>query len=167
MLDFDPITVISTIINLLVIFLLLRWLLLKPVNQFLEQRRQQIHDDLDGAKKDREEAQKLLEKHQRMLDQGKGEAAKIVEEAMRQAELRREEMLAKAQEEAAQVLERAKAEIAQEQAKAIGQLRTEISTLSVAVAEKMLAHSVTPDDQDNIFNQVLEEMEEDYAKYGS
>lgn len=167
MLEFTPFTFIATIVNLAVLFLILRKLLLKPVGEFLEKRRQIIHDDLDNAKLSKEEAQRLLEEHRQMLAEGKGQAAKIIEEAVRQADLRREELIAKAEQEAAAVLERAKVEISREQAKAIVQLRAEIATLSVAVAEKMLARSVSDQDQERIFNEVLEEMEESYAKYGS
>lgn len=167
MLDITPSTIIATIINLAAMFLLLRWLLLKPVSEFLEKRRQMIHEDLNNAKLDRERAQQLLEEHREMLAQGKGEAASIIETAMRQADQRRDELIAKAEEDAAAIIERAKLEIAREQAKAVEQLRTEITTLSVAVAEKLLAHSVSDQDKDRIFNEVLEELEESYAKYSS
>jgi F-type H+-transporting ATPase subunit b len=167
MLDIIPTSIIITIVNFIAMFLFLRWLLLKPVSEFLEKRRQLIHEDLDNAKSDREKAQQILAEHRQMLAKGKGEAARIIEEAVRQADQRRDELIAKAEEEASAVIERAKVEISREQAKAIEQLRTEISTLSVAVAEKILAHSVAVQDQDRIFNEVLEELEDSYEKYGS
>lgn len=102
-----------------------------------------------------------------MVAQGKGEAAKIIEAAIAQADQRREELIAKAGIEATAVLERAKVEIGQEQAKAVEQLRTEIASLSVAVAEKLLSHSVTEVDHDKIFDQVLEELETSYEKSSS
>jgi len=167
MLDFLQSTIVLVIVNFIALFLLLRWLLLKPVSEFLEKRRQLIYDDLDNAKRGREEAQELLEEHRSMISQGRNQAANIIDEAMRQAEERRQELLATAEIEAAAVLERAKLEISREQAKAIQQLRTEVSILSISVAEKMLARSVTDQDQDQIFTKVLEELEESYAKYGS
>lgn len=166
-LKINPVVIIGTIVNLIATFLLLRWLLLKPVSEFLEKRRQMVHNDLDKAKEDREKAQQLLEEHQKMLAEGRGEAASIVEAAVRQAGQRREELLVKAEKEAAAVLERAKIEIAREQAKAIEQLRTEVTALSIAVAEKMLAHSVSVQDQDRMLAEALEELEGSYAKYSS
>lgn len=161
------IDVVYTVINLLALFLIMRWLLFKPVGEFLEKRRQMVQEEIGSAKRDREEAQKLLEEHRNMLKDGRNQAAALIEEAMRQADDRRQELLASAESEAAAILERAKVEIYREQAKVIQQLRTEVSTLSISVAEKMLARSVTDKDQDQIFNEVLEEMEESYAKYGS
>ena len=69
---------------------------------------------------------------------------------MAQADQRRDELIAKAGAEAAAILERAKAEIGQEQAKALEQLRTEVASLSVAVAEKLLARSISEVNQDKI-----------------
>lgn len=167
MLEIDLTTAIITIVNLITLFLVLRFLLFSPVSEFLEKRRQKVHDDLDNAQRDREEATRLLEEHREMVAQGKGEAARIIEAAVAQADERRDELIAKAGAEAAALLERAKIEIGQEQAKAVEQLRTEIASLSVAVAEKLLAHSVSEVDQDRIFDQVLEELDLPYEKYSS
>lgn len=167
MFEFDPVTIIITMVNLIVLFLILRLLFWKPVSEFLEKRRQMINDDLDKAKADREEAQRLLEEHRQLVAQNKGEAAKIIENAVRQADERKEEIIVQAGQEAAAMIERAKLEIAREKAKVVQELRSEISTLSVAVAEKILARSLTKQDQDQIFAQVVEEMGESYAKYGS
>lgn len=159
MFEFNPVDIGITIVNLLVLFLILRKLLWKPVSKFMENRRQLINDDLDNAKRDREEAQSLLEEHRQLLAQNKGEAAKIIDNAVRQADLRKDEIIAQAGQETAAMLERAKVEIAQEQAKVMQELRADISSLSVAVAEKMLTRTLTPEDQEAIFTAVLEEME--------
>lgn len=167
MLGIDPTTFIITIVNLITLFIILRLLFFKPVAEFLERRREKIHDDLDNAQQQREEAGRLLEEHRAMMAQAKAEAAKIIEAAMAQADQRRDELIAKAGAEAAAILERAKVEIGQEQAKALEQLRTEVASLSVAVAEKLLARSISEVDQDKIFEQVLEELELSYEKYSS
>jgi F-type H+-transporting ATPase subunit b len=159
MFEFNPVDIGITIVNLLVLFLILRKLLWKPVSEFLEKRRQLINDDLDNAQRNREEAQKLLEEHRQLVAQNKGEAAKIIDNAVRQADLRKDEIIAQAGQEAAALLEREKAEIAQEQAKVMQELREDISNLSVAVAEKMLARNLTAQDQEAIFTAVLEELE--------
>lgn len=159
LLNLDPVTFIIMIVNLIVLYILLRWLFFKPVNNFLEKRRQKVHDDLDNAQRDREEAQRLLEEHRQLVAQNKGEAAKIIDNAVRQADVRKEEIIAQAGQEAAAMLERAKAEIAQEQVKVMEELRADISNLAVAVAEKMLARNLTAQDQEAIFTAVLEELE--------
>lgn len=159
MLDLSPQNFALTIINLIVLYVLLRLLLFKPVNNLLEQRREKVHADLDNARKDREEAQRLLEEHRQLVADNKAEAAKIIDAAVGQAEARKDEIIAQAGQEALALLQRAKDEIALERVKVLQELRADISGLAVAIAEKTLARTLTPQDQQAFFNAVLEEMD--------
>lgn len=159
MLDFDLTTITVTIVNLLILFFLLRRFFWKPVSELLEKRRQMVNADLDSAKQDREEAQRLLDEHRQLIAGNKSEAAKIIDDAIRQADLRKAEIIAHAGREATALLERAKAEIALERVKALEELRSEISGLAVSVAEKTLARTLTPRDKELIFTAALEEMD--------
>lgn len=159
MFEFDLVSIGLTIFNLLVLFLILRKIFWKPVSAFLEKRRQGINDDLDNARRDREEAEQLLAEHRRLIAANKEEAAKVINAAISQGELRKDEIIAQAGQEAALLVERAKAEIAQERNKALEELRTEISQLAIVVAEKMLARSLTAADRESIFTAALEEVD--------
>lgn len=158
MFDFSPVRIAITIVNLLALILILRWLLWRPVGAFLEKRRQLINADLDNARKNREEAEMLLAEHRQLISQNKAEAAKIIENALRQADLRKDEVIAQAGQEAAVMLQRAKAEIALERAKVLEELRADIAELAVAVAEKMLARSLNAQDREYIFADVLKDL---------
>ncbi len=159
LLDLNPQEFVITIINLIVLYILLRVLFFKPVSNFLEQRREKVHADLDNARRDREEAQRLLEEHRQLVADNKAEAAKIIDQAVRQAEGRKDEIIAEASQEAQAMLQRAKTEIAQERAKVLQELRADISGLSVAIVENTLARTLTPQDQQAIFDAVLKEMD--------
>jgi F-type H+-transporting ATPase subunit b len=159
LLDLTPQNLVITIINLIVLYVLLRVLFFKPVNNFLEQRREKVHADLDNARRDREEAQRLLKEHRQLVADNKAEAAKIIDQAVRQAEGRKDEIIAEASQEAQALLQRAKTEIAQERAKVLQELRADISGLSVAIVEKTLARTLTPQDQQAFFDAVLKEMD--------
>lgn len=159
MFEFDLVSIGLTIFNLLVLFLILRKIFWKPVSAFLEKRRQGINDDLDNARRDREEAEQLLAEHRRLIAANKEEAAKVINAAISQGDLRKDEIIAQAGQEAALLVERAKAEIAQERNKALEELRTEISQLAIVVAEKMLARSLTAADRESIFTAALEEVD--------
>ena len=65
---------VYTIINLIVLFLLLRHFLIKPVSDIMEKRRQMIADGLQGAQDAQSDAQKmnqqrLLRRHAQRLRQ--------------------------------------------------------------------------------------------------
>lgn len=159
MLEFDPVRIAITIANLVFLFLILRWLLWRPVSELLEKRRHMISADLDSAREDKEKAAELLEEHRRLVAENRAEAAKVIEAALRQADLRKEEIIAESAKETAAQLERAKIEIARERARVIEELRADISDLAVTVAEKMLARKLTDSDRDSIFAAALEELE--------
>ena len=42
--------------NIFILFMLLSYILFNPVREFLEKRRQKVADDVEAAKKDRQEA---------------------------------------------------------------------------------------------------------------
>lgn len=159
MFEFHLVDIGLTIINLLVLFLILRHFFWKPVSAFLEKRRQGINDDLDSARRDREEAEQLLAEHRKLIATNKEEAAKIINAAIHQGDLRKDEIIAQAGQEAAVLIERAKIEIAQERTKAVEELRAEISQLAIMVAEKMLTRSLTAEDREAIFAAALEEVD--------
>jgi len=58
---------VYTIINLIVLFLLLRHFLIKPVSDIMEKRRQMIADGLQSAQDAQSDAQKM--KRERSLNQ--------------------------------------------------------------------------------------------------
>ena len=159
MLELDPVTVILTIVNLLVLFLILRKLFWRPISEFLDKRRQMVNDDLDNARRDREEARGLLEEHRRLIAQHKSEGAEIIQTATRQADARKEEIILEAGREAAALAERAKAELALERLRALEELRTEIMDLAVAAAEKMLVRNLSSQDKEAFIDSALKEIE--------
>lgn len=58
---------VYTIINLIVLFLLLRHFLIKPVSDIMEKRRQMIADGLQGAQDAQSDAQKMKQEYEDAL----------------------------------------------------------------------------------------------------
>lgn len=167
MLDILSHSIVITMINLIVLFVVLRWLLWRPVSEFLERRRQSVIDDIEAAREDRQRAEDLVEQHKELIEEGRQEASSIIEAAGRQAETLREEIVAQAQKEADAIVQRATVEISQQREKAVQELRQEVSKLAVAIAEKMIVRSLDIKDQKQLLKQAAEELGEDYAKYSS
>lgn len=160
-------SIVITMINLLVLFFLLRWLLWRPVSEFLEKRRQKVASDIDTARRNKEESEELLARHRQLLEEGRQEAAGIIDAAARQAEARSEDIIRQARQEAEQIVKRAHTEIQRQRDKAVEELRQEVSVLAVTIAEKMLTRAVEVPDQQQYFRQALEELGENYGNYSS
>jgi F-type H+-transporting ATPase subunit b len=126
----------------LIIFLVLAFILGKlafpKILAAVEAREQALEDAIQSAKRDREEAAKLLAEHRSALDASRGEAQKIIADARVAAERVRAELVEQAHAEQASMLARARQEIESEKAKAIAALRKEAVDLAIAGAGKVI-----------------------------
>ena len=72
MLDFDVWSIIWSIANILILYILLRIFLFKPVNKIMDERTKTIQNDLDTAKKSREEAEALRQQYADDISSARG-----------------------------------------------------------------------------------------------
>ena len=109
-----------------------------PLTRAVEAREKALQEAIDAAKRDREEAAKLLAQHQAAIEAARGEAQKFIAEGRAVGEKMRGEIIEHARAEQQQILERARAEIASERDKAIAQLRHEAVELAVKGASRVI-----------------------------
>lgn len=134
---------------LLISLIILAALVWKPFNNHvlggLDKRGQAIRNELDEAKRLHEEAKELLAKHRRQLHEGESLAADI--EARAKAETER--MQARLKAEFDQLVERrtqqAEERIAQEQARAMADVRARAADLTVATTRRLLTEKLGGD----------------------
>ena len=128
-----------------------------PIMAAMEERQQKIADGLaaaDRASHDLELAQKEAVDH---LAEAKKEAAGIVDSANKRAATVIDEAKAAAVVEADRVKELANAEVEREKAQAKEQLMSQVSTLAIAGAEKVLAAEIDADKHADLLKQLVEE----------
>lgn len=153
---FNISTFIFTIINLLVLYFILKRLLFKPVTQFLENRENKIKSSLEEADKERQEANDLKAKYEEILKNVDNEGKAIIEKAQKAAEDKSNKIIENANKEAESIIEKAKEEAMLEKIKAMHDLRTEISQLVVDAASRVLEKNLPIADED-LINEVIEE----------
>ena len=125
-----------------VIFLLLLFLLAKfafpPILGYAAAREARIQDALDQARRDREEAHRIMEQQREALQQARAEGQHLIADAHKAAELVRRELLDRAGAEQNELIQRAKMEIDAERERAIDSLRREAVELAVAGASRLV-----------------------------
>ena len=141
-----------TLVIFLLLYVLLRWKAFPAILGAVEQREKSLQDAIDAAKRDREEAQRLLEEHQRQIDAARGEAQKLIADGRAVAEKMRTDLLEQTHQEQQTMLERARREIDSEKERAIAQLRREAVNLAIAGASKVIEQNL-----DNTKNRQLVE----------
>jgi F-type H+-transporting ATPase subunit b len=127
----------TLLVFLLLIFILRRFAF-KPLLAAVEAREQSLQRALDEARKDRDDAAKLLEEHQRQLDAARGEAQRFIAEGRATAEKMKAEMLEATRAQQQELMERARRDIDQEKTRAIAELRREAVDLAIAGASKVI-----------------------------
>lgn len=126
---------------------ILSWKAFPAIAKGLESRTAKIEDAIAGAKSDRDEARRLLDEHQRQLDEARLEARGFLQEGRDAGERLRAEILAQARTEHEALLEKARKEMAREREELVASVRRDAIDLSIAAAERLINERL--DDEGN------------------
>jgi F-type H+-transporting ATPase subunit b len=129
-------------ISFAIVFGALWKLLLPRITTMLEARTDQIEGGLKRAEDAQAEASRVLEQYRAQLAEARHEAARLREEAKEQGAQIIAELRAQGVAERQRLVESASAQIAAEQQQALTALRTEIGTLAVELASRVVGESL-------------------------
>ena len=136
-------TIFWMVLAFSVVFFILRKYAWGPVLKMLRERDQSIDKALQSANEAREGLSRLKSDHERMLQEAHAEHDQLIAEA-RQI---REQLISKAQVEAVQetakIFEHAQRQIESEKLAAINEIRQQVASLSVDIAEKILKRELS------------------------
>ncbi|MDR0297394.1 MAG: F0F1 ATP synthase subunit B [Streptococcaceae bacterium] len=139
-------TVLGNVIVVSGAFLLLIFLLKKfawkQITSVFENRAKKINDDIDAAEEAHKTAAVLVAKRENELAGSQAEAATIIETATTTAEQTRDKIVADAHADADATKKRAALDIAQERKEAMGSVKSDVASISVQIAEKLIAGSL-------------------------
>lgn len=135
-------TIIWAIVNILILFVLMRIVLFKPVNKLMEERTASIRSDIEEAEKSRKEAEAIKAECASAVEDAKAEAKEIIERAKEEAASEKEEILRQSHAEAAQIIEEANQTIENERKKSMQQAQTQIADLAIAAASKIMGENM-------------------------
>ena len=151
-------TIIISLGNLLILFLLVKKFLFKPVQKIFDQRKAQV-DEVYKEANDAKTAAEADKKHyEERLSHAETEADAIVKKATDQAKRTGEGIIDEAKVEAQAMKDKAEREIAQEKTKAINEAKDEIASISVQIAEKIVNRELNEKDQEQFVNRFVEEL---------
>jgi F-type H+-transporting ATPase subunit b len=131
-----------TILIFIVLLFILSRFAFKPILAAVEARERSLQEAIDNAKKDREDAARLLAEHKEQLERARGEAQKLIADGRATAEKLRADLLEQTRAQQQEMLERARREIDTEKTKAIAELRREAVELAIAGAGKVIERNL-------------------------
>lgn len=154
----DPATIIFTLINTLIIFLIFKIFLFKPVGAILDKRKELAAASISEAEKAKEAARKAEEEYTARLADAKDEAAELVKAATLRAQKREEEILSEANKKAADIRKKAEENIERDKQKALNEIKDQISDLVIMAAGKVVEKEISASDNEELISKFLSEV---------
>lgn len=162
MLDFlsiDVGSIIFTLINTLILFLVLKHFLFGRVNKILEDRQNEVSNTYKTADETLENANQLKSQYSELMAGAKEESAEIVQNAVKKAQHSSDTIIANAKSEAQHIIEKANLETEREMKKAKVQLQNEISDMAMLMAEKIVEREINKDDHEKLIKEFISQNE--------
>ena len=141
--------------NLLILYLFLKKLLFKPLKNMIDSRQKEIDDMYTDAETSRKEAQGLRSEYEEKLSKASEESEEMLKNATRRARLKEEEILKEADEKAKSVLERAEKQIELEKARAINDIKDEVSGMAIGIAAAVIERDVSESEHKELIDSFI------------
>ena len=149
---------IFAIVNFVVLVLLLKKFLFKPITKMLDDRKAAIDEALDAADQARLEVASTEEKIREQIAAARAEADGIIADAKKRGEAIRAEIIENAKKDAKEITESASAQIEEEKKQAIVDLKNQIADMVVLATEKVLADGLTSEQENTLMNKYIQEV---------
>ena len=147
-----------TIVFLVVFFILWKWGF-PVIVKMVDERKAFIDESLKKAHEANERLANIQKEGESILQEAREKQAQILKEAAETRDAIVEKAQDKARSEGARLLDEAKAAIEQEKKAAIADIRKQVATLSVEIAEKVLRASLKDDkSQMDLIDRMLDDV---------
>ena len=150
-----PWTMIFTWANLLILVLLMKKFLFKPILNVIEAREKEVSEMYSKAESAQKNAQELESEYTEKLSAAKEEAAKIMKDAKHDATLRGEEIVGEAKKEASAILEKAQKDIQREKETAMNEIKGDIAEIAVDIAQKVIEKDLNEKDHEKLVEEFI------------
>ena len=140
------------------VVLILKKFAWKPILSALKERERSIENALQTAEKAKTEIAKLNADNEALLAKSRHERELIMKEAQQLKEKILSDAREKAQEEAQKLVSSARESIENEKKAAIEEIKVQIATLSVLMAEKIIKQSLDTNKQEEYVKSLLQDI---------
>ncbi len=150
--------ILISLANLLIIFLIVKRFLYKPVKNIMAKRRAEIDAQYQAAAEAEKNANESKAEWEKQLSTAREQADGIISTATANADRRSETIITEAKDKAAHIVKKAEEDAVLTKKKAEAEIRREVADISVALAEKMLEREIDADDHRDLIDSVIEKI---------
>jgi len=156
--------ILWTLISFALLFTLLKWLVLPRVAAILDTRTRAIETEIEQAKKQREEAEKLKLDYQKQLDGASEDARRMFDESEARVRQQHKQLMDewKADMKRREAAFREESEMARQ--RAVREIRAEAADMVVNATEKMIHEHVGAHEAEKLLNEAVAKLSADCEK---
>ncbi len=151
-----PLVVVFTV-NFIVLLIMLRLFLYKPVIKVLDERTKRTKEAMELAEATKKEYEQAKGEVQKQIEKGRQEAQAILAQAMQVGERLKEESRSEAAKQAQGIIDRARTELEAERDKIVEDLRREFVDISIAAAEKVIKETLDREKHRKLIEETLQQ----------
>ena len=159
--DLHPLDIVIHIINIIVLYLLLRVILYKPVKKFMAARAERIEAQLEAGKQAEARATELREQFDAKLAEAESQAREIVSAGEKKANENAEAALDEAREQARRIVDEAQKRAEQARRQAVEHMRDDVADAAVELAGRILSREVTLEDNRAVADHFFDGLKQD------
>ena len=157
---FFPSLVFWSVVSFALMLLIVAKYLYPAMTRILEERRKKVSSDLDTARANREESERLLAEQRALLEKARAQSDAMIRQAEEMARTLREEREKELALSVKAELDKATAQIAADREKMKADLRTETVTLIVRSLETLLEESLSDTQKVLFINKAMKALDE-------
>lgn len=152
--------ILISLANLLVMFLIVKKFLFKPVVKVMNARQEQVDKIYSDANEDRAAAGEMKQEYEARLAAARDEADSLVRSAVQTAQRRSDAIMADAASQASHLKQKAEQEIAMEKKQMLQSVQSELSDMAVSIAAKVVEREVKQQDHDAFVDEFIKNVGE-------
>ena len=155
----DPVLLGAQIINFIVILLILKKVLYKPILNLLQKRKNDIKEAIARNEEAQEKLEKVIVEEKNILKNAQTNAKKTIDDAVNQAVETSKEIQENAKKQADKIIKEAQLQIEKEARETEKRLTKNISYVAVRFLEKSLKQMFSEKDQEEVIKRALKKIQ--------
>lgn len=158
-----PLDIAIHVVNIVILFVLLRVLVYKPVRKFMRERDEKIAKQMEDAQSAMQQAEVMQAQSAQQLASANEQAEQTVRNSEERAVETANSILANAKSQAEALQEEARQEMEAERCRTIGAMKEEITDLAVEMASRIMRREVRLEDNRAVAQKFWEKAEVSHA----
>ena len=155
-----PWTIIFQIINLLILMVVFKKVLFKPVCDILDKRKAEIEGHYQQAEEAEQSARAMQKSYEERMAGAREEADRVIRTATESANAMSAGIVDDARAQADQIRRRAETEIEMERRKAFDEVKGELSGIALDIARQVIDREVSEQDHEAFINDFIKNVGE-------